>query len=102
MAMKIANKIGVPVDVLMKRLPMPAQAAIAKVVHRSLERCLRVALRGMKGDATTVPSNHGHTVLTAASGAVGGFFRAGRAGIRDAGLYYPDAAFDCRNRAQPW
>ena len=79
MAMKIANKVGVPVDVLMKRLPMPAQAAIAKVVHNSLERCLRVALRGMRGEAATPPSNQGHTVLTAASGAIGGFF--GLAGL---------------------
>jgi hypothetical protein len=72
--MAIANKVGVPVDVLMKRLPAPVQSAIAKTVHKSLERCMRAALRGMKSDLPTPPSNHGHTVLAAASGAVGGFF----------------------------
>ena len=74
MAMKLANKVGVPVDVLLNRLPHPVQSGISKVVHSSLERCLRVALRGMKGSAVTAPTNQGHTALAAASGAVGGFF----------------------------
>jgi hypothetical protein len=74
LAMSIANKVGVPVDVLMKRLPRPVQSSIEKLVHGSLERCLRVALRGMRTEGAAAPSNQGHTALAAASGAVGGFF----------------------------
>ena len=73
-AMSIANKIGVPVDVLMKRLPHPVQSVISKTVHRSLERCLHVALRNMDSHSMASPDNRRHTFMTAASGAIGGFF----------------------------
>jgi hypothetical protein len=73
-AMSIANKIGVPVEVLMNRLPTPVQNVLSKTVHRSLERCMHVALRGMDSQSMATPDNRRHTLMTAASGAVGGFF----------------------------
>ena len=74
LAMSIANKVGVPVDVLMKRLPGPVQNVISKTVHKSLERCLNVALRSIDSHSLAAPANQRHTMMTAASGAVGGFF----------------------------
>ena len=74
LAMSIANRVGVPVDVLMKRLPAPVQSAVAKTVHFSLERCLQLALRGMQGQSMAAPTNRKHKFLAASSGAIGGFF----------------------------
>ena len=73
-AISLANKVGVPVEVLMKRLPSPVQHVISRTVHKSLERCLHVALRNIDSQSMAAPSNQRHTLMTATSGAVGGFF----------------------------
>jgi hypothetical protein len=74
LAISIAEKVGMPIDLLMKRLPDPVQAMIGKAIHRGLERCLEVALRGMGARSAVAAAKRGHTLLAAATGAAGGFF----------------------------
>ena len=40
-AMKIAAKLGMPVEVLLRRLPAPVQSAVQVTVDKALEQCLR-------------------------------------------------------------
>lgn len=74
LAMTLASKAGMPVEALMHRLPRPAQDSISSAVNRSLEQCLRVALTFGKDHTSTALSKRTHTLATAVTGAVGGFF----------------------------
>lgn len=73
-AMTLAQKVGMPVEALLRLLPNAAQGTIGKAVNLALERCLKVALslpaRGQGGPV----SRRAHTATTAVTGAVGGFF----------------------------
>lgn len=73
-AMTVANKVGMPVEALLRFLPAPAQAGVGKAVNSALERCLKVALSYGKGGVSTAASRRAHTVTTGLTGAVGGFF----------------------------
>ncbi len=73
-AMTLAQKVGMPVEALLRFLPNTAQASIEKAVNLALERCLKVALAVPTGSLTGVSSRRAHTVTTAFTGAVGGFF----------------------------
>jgi NAD(P)-dependent dehydrogenase (short-subunit alcohol dehydrogenase family) len=79
LAITLANKIGMPVEAMMRFLPDRAQASIATAVDRALEQCLRVALAFNHGPGGSRFSRRSHTFATAVTGAVGGFF--GLAGL---------------------
>ena len=73
-AMTIANRVGMPVEAVLRMLPAKAHDTVGKAVNVALEQCLRVALRfGTTGVGTT-RSKRTHTFSTAVSGAIGGFF----------------------------
>jgi hypothetical protein len=73
-AVTLANKVGMPMETLMRLLPDRAQASISMAVDRALQQCLRAALAfGADGKGIT-GSRRVHTVTTAVTGAVGGFF----------------------------
>jgi hypothetical protein len=85
LAMKVADRIGVPVETLLHMLPKSAQKSVGAVVQKALERCLQVALRiGPKRDPKAgalsrplrppVQHRRMHVAAAAVSGAVGGFF----------------------------
>lgn len=74
LAMNIAAKAGMPVEALLRMLPANAQGQIATAVDKALQGCLRAAL-ALGGTASgTAKSKRAHTLTTAATGAVGGFF----------------------------
>jgi hypothetical protein len=85
LAMKVADRIGVPVETLLHMLPKSAQKSVGAAVQKALERCLQVALRiGPKRDPkagalsrplmSPVQHRRMHVAAAAVSGAVGGFF----------------------------
>jgi hypothetical protein len=73
-AMKVASKLGMPVEALLHRLPGPARSAIQVTVDNALEQCLRVAVRAHKAKPSAVIYKRSHTAAAAVTGAVGGFF----------------------------
>ena len=73
-AMTLAEKVGMPVEALLRFLPDRAQAAVGTAVDKALQRCLRVALAVGHRPESTRASRRGHTITTAVTGAVGGFF----------------------------
>ena len=73
-AMTLADKVGMPVESLLKRLPAGAQNSINTAVNRALEQCLHVALRFGHTGVSTAAVRRGHVLTTAATGALGGFF----------------------------
>src|SRR5580704_3542151 len=73
-AMKIAAKLGMPVEVLLHRLPAPAQSVIQATVDRALEQCLRIAVKAPKAKSSVTTYKRSHTAAAAVTGAVGGFF----------------------------
>ncbi len=73
-AMKIAAKLGMPVEVLLRRLPSPAQSVIQATVDKALEQCLRIAVKAPKAKSSVMTYKRSHTVAAAITGAVGGFF----------------------------
>jgi hypothetical protein len=77
LAMKVADRIGVPVETLLHMLPKGAQKSVGAAVQKALERCLQVALRVGPGAGRfrpPVPHRRTHIAAAAVSGAVGGFF----------------------------
>jgi len=85
LAMRVADRIGVPVETLLHMLPKSAQKSVGAAVQKALERCLQVALRiGPKRDPKAgalsrplrppVQHRRMHVAAAAVSGAVGGFF----------------------------
>jgi hypothetical protein len=73
-AMKIAAKLGMPVEALLHRLPAPAQSAIQMTVDKALEQCLRIAVKAHRATSSAVTHKRSHTAAAAIAGAVGGFF----------------------------
>ena len=73
-AMTIAQKVGMPIESLMRMLPAGAQNSIALGVNKALDQCLKAALSFGHGGSATPASNQRHTYATAATGAIGGFF----------------------------
>jgi hypothetical protein len=88
LAMKVAERLGMPIEALLRMLPKGAQDSVHVAVNSALRQCLRVALKagestparpGRAGAAWAGPgmqtaSNRAHTAAVALSGAVGGFF----------------------------
>lgn len=73
-AMIIAQKVGMPVESLLRMLPAAAQSSIGTAVNRALEQCLKAALSYKQNGMTSSFSNRRHTWVTGVTGAVGGFF----------------------------
>jgi EcsC protein family len=73
-AMKIASKLGMPVEALLHRLPAPAQSAIQVTVDKALEQCLRIAVKAHTAKSSAVIHKRSHTAAAAFTGAIGGFF----------------------------
>jgi hypothetical protein len=71
LTMRIAEKIGVPIEALVKRLPDAAQRTIADGTRKALEAALAAALRTL-GPGRRPPSDRLHRSLVLASGALGG------------------------------
>ena len=74
LAMKLTSKVGVPMEALMHRLPHRAQDSIGAAVNKALEQCLRVALTLGKSHSASARRKRSHTIATAFTGAIGGFF----------------------------
>ena len=73
LAMKVAERLGMPMETLLHMLPAGAQRSISTAVNKALEQCLRVALH--VGPKASIANNkRTHTAAVAVSGAVGGFF----------------------------
>jgi hypothetical protein len=86
LAIRIADRVGMPVDALVRRLPPGAQRLIAHGTHAALEAALGVALRTLEagglaawGRSPGRASDVLHRGLAVAMGAVGG--AAGLAGL---------------------
>lgn len=73
-AMTVAQKVGMPVEALLRFLPSAAQGSIEKAVNLALERCLKLALAVPTSGKGGAASRRAHTAATAVTGAVGGFF----------------------------
>jgi len=73
-AMNIASKVGMPIEALLHRLPLPAQSAIQAAVNKALEQCLRIAVKAHPVKSSSAIYKRSHTAATAITGAVGGFF----------------------------
>jgi len=73
-ALTLAAKVGMPVEALMRFLPARAQGSISATVDKALEQCLRAALAFNHGAGGSGLSRRSHTLATAVTGAVGGFF----------------------------
>ncbi len=74
LAMKIAAKVGMPLESLMRLLPARAQESIGTAVDKALQQCLHVALLDPSRAAVTPRTKRLHTITTALTGAAGGFF----------------------------
>jgi hypothetical protein len=76
--MKVAERLGMPIEAVLRMLPQSAQSSVHWAVNRALEQCLRVALKvggpTMDGSRPVFPRKRTHTAAVAVSGAVGGFF----------------------------
>jgi hypothetical protein len=73
-AMKVAAKIGMPIEALLQRLPLPVQSGVKVTVDKALERCLGIAVRGFRAGSPVQLHKRAHTAAAAVTGAVGGFF----------------------------
>jgi hypothetical protein len=79
LAIRIADRIGTPVDALVKRLPEGAQRIFADATRRALDASLDVALHTLEGARGGPAADALHRAAVVASGAVGG--AAGLAGL---------------------
>lgn len=72
---RISDLVGTPVEALMSRLPEGAHARLDRVVRRSLEAAMEVAVRSLGRGRPGRPAGRlVHTFAGGLSGAVGGFF----------------------------
>lgn len=78
LAIRIADKLGAPIEALVRRLPDGARKVVSDATHRALDGALGVALRTLDGEARA-PSDWLHRAVVTASGAAGGL--AGLAGL---------------------
>jgi hypothetical protein len=73
LAIRLADRIGAPVDALVKRLPDGAQRIIAEGTRRALEASLDAALRTLEGGRPGAPAMDWlHRGVVVAAGAAGG------------------------------
>jgi hypothetical protein len=79
LAIRIADRLGAPVDALVRRLPDPAQRIVTTATRRALDAGLDVALRSLEGFGDAPATDWVHRAAVIGTGAVGG--AAGLAGL---------------------
>ena len=72
---KIVNKIGTPIEAVMKKLPQGTSNIVNKAVDKSLKKAAEFALNTLQnGGKISAPNETGHKIMVAFSGAAGGLF----------------------------
>lgn len=74
LAARLSNAIGTPIDIAIKLLPRPVYRKVRGVADRAVGQALKVAVSSLHDDAGLKPKDRTYRVLTAGTGAVGGFF----------------------------
>lgn len=72
LAIRLADKVGMPIEALVRRLPESAQGAIAAGTRKALEKSLDFALRTIDAGDRGAPTDWFHRGVVIASGAAGG------------------------------
>jgi hypothetical protein len=72
LAIRIADRVGMPIEVLLRRLPASARDAIAASTRKALDASLDVALRTIDPSSALGPADWLHRGAVIASGAMGG------------------------------
>lgn len=71
---KLTNIVGKPLESALDKLPEGASKRVHSAVQVALTRSVRVALGSLRDDPRASASTRSHTLMSAASGAAGGFF----------------------------
>jgi EcsC protein family len=71
---KLTNIVGKPLESALDRLPDGASRRVHSAVQAALTRSVRMALSSLRDDPNASASTRSHTLMSAASGAAGGFF----------------------------
>jgi hypothetical protein len=71
---KLTQVVGKPLESALGKLPDGASRRIHSAVQGALSKSVRVALNSLRDDPKASASSRSHTVMSAASGAAGGFF----------------------------
>jgi EcsC protein family len=71
---KLTNIVGKPLESALDKLPDGASKRVHSAVQAALTRSVRVALSSLRDDPRASASTRSHTLMSAASGAAGGFF----------------------------
>ncbi len=74
LAIRVSEKLGRPVEALVKVLPSGAQEAITTGTRKALDTCLRAAMKSLDLREVKAPSDWLHRAAVVASGALGGTF----------------------------
>lgn len=72
LAIRIADRLGLPVEALLRRLPAPAQRMVSAATRRALASSLDLAVRSLDRAPAAVTADWLHRGVVIASGAVGG------------------------------
>jgi hypothetical protein len=73
LAIRLADRLGAPIDALTRRLPERAQRAVTNATRRALDAALGVALRSLDGTSPRAPATDWlHRAAVIATGAAGG------------------------------
>jgi hypothetical protein len=72
LAIRVANRLGKPVEGLMKYLPEAASGAVQNAVHIALDRALEAAINSLSAEQTAQDTLH--RWLCGGTGAISGFF----------------------------
>jgi hypothetical protein len=72
LAIRIADRVGTPIEALLRRLPASTQGAIAAGTRKALDASLDVALRTIDRSSLLAPADWLHRSAVIASGAAGG------------------------------
>lgn len=73
LAMRIADRIGKPIEYGLKRLPAASREMIHRAARTAMEKCLDIAVRSL-GNPSLPSSDRFHKAAAGITGAVGGFF----------------------------
>lgn len=72
-AARLANRVGMPAEKLLKAMPRGVSESIQNVVRNTLEKCLEIALRRMDQSVAAEPDK-ALKILAGFTGGAGGFF----------------------------
>jgi hypothetical protein len=74
LAIRLANRVGAPVERLIGSLPAPIAGAVTRAASAAIERALDAALSTIDPRLPARPANTFHKVAAGATGGIGGFF----------------------------